>query len=204
MPCCTRVPGSWTGLGSSPPDTWDSWPILAVFATRLDPDIAPRCLPMSQWHARPNRSPDVPPDVMIAPSSPRYRVMPLSFSWLYHPLLCLHLSSTFTSHRASHVRLVVAFPSASASPSCCLCPAPRSAIHHASPLRRAHHLTRLVVVTRPPPLVAHLSFDWLLHCPVPQPILRTVVVFRVITLLPSVGLRLLPLIRDSARRYPLP
>jgi hypothetical protein len=54
--------------------------------------------------------------------------------------------------------LVVAFPSISASPSRRLPPAPRSAIHHTFPLCR-DHLTPLGVVTRPPPLVAHLSFD---------------------------------------------
>ena len=109
-----------------------------------------------------------------------------------------------TLHRTSLVRLVVAFPSTSASPSRRLRPAPRSAIHHTtSPLRHTH-LTRLVVVTKSPPLVAHLSFCWLLHCPAPQPIVRMVVVGRVITLLPSVVLRLLPLVRESARHCPLP
>jgi len=130
-------------------------------------------------------------------------VVPLFFSWLFHPFPRLHLSSTFTSHCASLVRLVVAFPSASASPSRRLCPTPRSTIHHTSPLCRAH-LTRLVVMTRPPPLVAHLSFGWLLHDPAPQPIVWMAVVCRVITLLPSVGLHLLPLIRDSAQRRPPP
>ena len=99
---------------------------------------------------------------------PPFIMPPPLFSWLFRPLPCLHLLSTFTSHRASLIWLVVAFPSTAASPSCRLRPAPRPAIHHASPLCRAH-LTQLVVVTRPPPLVAHLSFGWLLHCPAPQP-----------------------------------
>jgi len=147
-----------------------------------------------------------PPSASVSHSSPSH--LPLRrapvVQLVVPPLAAPPPLVNLTSHRTSLVQLVVAFPSTSASPSCRLRPAPWSAIHHTtSPFRRAH-LTWLVVVTKPPPLVAHLSFCWLLHCPAPQPIVRMVVVGRVITLLPSVVLRLLPLVRESARRCPPP